>query len=172
MSGYCRAQRRKKAMSQEQEMRYEEVQRDGPKPVFEEVQRTEEVPGYRSYVSETAGQKIQEVSTTRVASPGQRLFLAVTSLGMLMFVSLIGMFIFARMSTASTFGGPGAYYAGDGSGWAYMHHMHEHGWLVVRPATEAASSGNELLPLLVLSTLALFFIATIAVNVIFSRGSK
>jgi hypothetical protein len=156
-------------MSQEQEMRYEEVQRDGPKPVFEEVQRTEDVPGYRSYVSESAGQKIQEVSTSKVASPGQRLFLAVTSLGMLMFVSLISMFIFARMSTASAGGGPGYYY-GDGPGGPMMRHFHEHGWIVYN--TGAANSGSALLPIMVLSTLALFFIATIAVNVIFSRGSK
>ncbi len=163
-------------MSQEQEMRYEEVQRDEPKPVFEEVQRTEEVPGYRSYVSESAGQKIQEVSTSKVASPGQRLFLAVASLGMLMFVSLITMFLFARMSMASSFGGPGAYaqgWSGDGPGWAIMRHGHEHGLMVIRYGSDAVSNGNGLLTsLLLLSPLVLFFIATIAVNVLFSRGSK
>lgn len=163
-------------MSQEQEMRYEGVQRDEPKPVVEEVQqRTEEVPGYRSYVSESAGQKIQEVSTSKIASPGQRLFLAIASLGMLMFVSLISMFLFVRMSTASAFGGPGPYAQGwgdGGPGWAVMRHGHEHGLLIISSGANVASTGNDLLPLLVLSSLVLFFAATIAVNVLFNRGSK
>jgi hypothetical protein len=164
-----------KGMSQEQEMRYEGVQRDGPKPVVEEAQqRTEEVPGYRSYVSESAGQKIQEVSTSKIASPGQRLFLAVTSLGMLMFISLISMFLFVRMSTASAFGGPGPYAQGmaaGGPGWVMMR-GHEHGWMIISNGANAASGTNDLFPLLVLSSLVLFFIATIAVNVLFSRGTK
>jgi hypothetical protein len=162
-------------MSQEQEMRYEEVQRDEPKPVFEEVQRTEEIPGYRSYVSESAGQKIQEVSTSKVASPGQRLFLAVVSLGMLLFVSLISMFLFARMSMASAFGGPGPYaqgWSGDEPGWAVMRHGHEHGLMIINYGSAAMGNDNVLLSLLLLFPLVLFFIATIAVNVLFSRGAK
>lgn len=158
-------------MSQEQEMRYEGVQRDEPKPVVEEAQqRTEEVPGYRSYVSESAGQKIQEVSTSKIATPGQRLFLAIASLGMLMFVSLISMFLFVRMSMASAFGGP--YYGQGDAGYGLMHHMHERGLMIISYGANAANGTSDLFPILIFSSLVLFFIATIAVNVLFNRGVK
>jgi hypothetical protein len=156
-----------KGMSQEQEMRFEETQHNELKPGLEEMQREEprstfkdEIFGYRSYASETAGQKIQEVSEQKIPTPSQRLFLAVISLGMLMFVSMAAMFIFARMGTTPTMidspGGPMM--------WEHHHRM--------MYFYSTMGTGNDLMAWLLLVPLALFFIATIAINVLFSRKSN
>lgn len=167
-------------MSQEQEMRFEEPQRDEPKPGLEEIQRDEpksafkdEIFGYRSYANEIAGQKIQEVSEQKAPTHSQRLFLAVISLGMLMFVSLTAMFLFARMGTTPTFfgGGPGHFVVIDARDGMMMGQMGEHGWRMARNYAVMGNS-NELISWMLLVPVFLFFVATLAVNKLFSRGSK
>ncbi len=87
-----------------------------------------------------------------------------------MFVSLISMFLFMRMSMDSAFVSP--YGQEGGPPWAVMHHMHERGLMIISYGANAANSGSDLFPWLILSSLVLFFIATIALNVLFNRGSK
>lgn len=158
-------------MSQEQEMRFEESQQEERKPGLEEMRREEpksafkdEIFGYRSYASEVAGQKIQAVSEQKAPTHSQRLFLAVISLGMLMFVSLTAMFIFARMGTTPTYYGPG-YGPGGPVMWGEHSHRIIHLYATI-------GTGNDLMAWLMLVPLFLFFVATIAVNVLFSRKSN
>jgi hypothetical protein len=154
-------------MSQEQEMRFEEGQREEPKSTFKD-----EIFGYRSYASEVAGQKIQQVSEQKsYPTHSQRLFLAVISLGMLMFISITAMFIYARMGMTPAFTGPGHIIYGPDGGMVSFHHMGEHGMAMARYYS-SAGGGNELISWLLLVPLFLFFVATIAVNRLFSRGSK
>jgi hypothetical protein len=153
-------------MSQEQEMRFEEGQREEPKSTFKD-----EIFGYRSYASEVAGQKIQQVSEQKSPTHSQRLFLAVISLGMLMFITMTAMFIYARMGAAPAFAGMGhVMYTPDG-GMVSFHRMGEHGMAMARYYS-STGGGNELISWLLLVPLFLFFVATIAVNRLFSRGSK
>ena len=153
-------------MSQEQEMRFEEGQREEPKSTFKD-----EIFGYRSYASEIAGQKIQQVSEQKSPTHSQRLFLAVISLGMLMFISITAMFIYARMGATPAFAGPGHVMYGPDGGVAVFHRMGEHGMAMAR-YYGSMGGGNELISWLLLVPLFLFFVATIAVNMLFSRGSK
>ncbi len=153
-------------MSQEQEMHFEEGQREEPKSTSKD-----EIFGYRSYASEIAGQKIQQVSEQKLPTHSQRLFLAVISLGMLMFISITAMFIYARMGAAPAFAGPGHVMYGPDGGIAVFHRMGEHGMAMARYYS-STGGGNELVSWLLLVPLGLFFTATIAVNMLFSRGSK
>jgi hypothetical protein len=153
-------------MSQEQEMRFEEGQREEPKSTFKD-----EIFGYRSYASEIAGQKIQQTSEQKAPTHSQRLFLATISLGMLMFISITAMFIYARMGAAPAFMGPGHMMYGPDGGAVVFHRMGEHGMAMARYYS-STGGGNELISWLLLVPLFLFFVATIAVNMLFSRGSK
>lgn len=152
-------------MSQEQEMHFEEGQREEPRSTFKD-----EIFGYRSYASEIAGQKIQQTSEQKAPTHSQRLFLATISLGMLMFISITAMFIYARMGATPTFPGH-VMYGGPDGGVIAFHHMGEHGMAVARYYSSTGGS-NELISWLLLVPLSLFFVATIAVNMLFSRGSK
>ena len=153
-------------MSQEQEMRFEEGQREEPKSTVKD-----EIFGYRSYASEIAGQKIQQVSEQKLPTHSQRLFLAVISLGMLMFISITAMFIYARIGATPAFAGPGHVMYGPDGGVAVFHRMGEHGMAMARYYS-STGGGNELISWLLLVPLFLFFVATIAVNMLFNRGSK
>ena len=158
-----------------QEMNFEEVRREDAGHTFEEGRRTEEIPGYRGYTSETNGQKLHEMSINKIASSSQRLFLAVVSLGMLLFASLVSMFLMARMSLAAPTGGMPPVVEidgpGRGEGWIGYGPEHGHHWVSVVNQT-VTGNVNELFPLLIISALVLFFVATIAINIIFNRVQK